>query len=49
VIKPKKGMLIAFTAGFYHEHAVLRVERSQRLTMPFFFTFDRGRADLSLL
>ena len=49
VIKPKKGMLVAFTAGFYHEHAVLRVEKSQRLTMPFFLTFDRGRADPSLL
>jgi hypothetical protein len=49
VIKPKKGMLVAFTAGFYHEHAVLRVENSQRLTMPFFLTFDKGRADPSLL
>lgn len=49
VIKPKKGMLVAFTAGFYHEHAVLRVEGAQRLTMPFFLTFDRDRADPSLL
>lgn len=49
VIKPKKGMLVAFTAGFYHEHAVLRVEGSRRLTMPFFLTFDRDRADPSLL
>jgi 2OG-Fe(II) oxygenase superfamily len=49
VIKPKKGMLVAFTAGFYHEHAVLKVEGSQRLTMPFFLTFDRSRADPSLL
>jgi hypothetical protein len=49
VIKPKKGLLVAFTAGFYHEHAVLRVEGSQRLTMPFFLTFDRGRADPLLL
>lgn len=49
VIKPKKGMLVAFTAGFYHEHAVLRVEGSQRLTMPFFLTFDRARADPLLL
>jgi hypothetical protein len=49
VIKPKKGMLVAFTAGFYHEHAVLKVQGSQRLTMPFFLTFDRGRADPSLL
>jgi len=49
VVKPKKGMLAAFTAGFYHEHAVLQVARNQRLTMPFFLTFDRGRADPSLL
>jgi hypothetical protein len=49
VIKPKRGMLVAFTAGFYHEHAVLRVEGGQRLTMPFFLTFDRARADPSLL
>jgi hypothetical protein len=49
VIKPKKGMLVAFTAGFYHEHAVLRVEGRQRLTMPFFLTFDRGHTDPSLL
>jgi hypothetical protein len=48
-IKPKKGMLVAFTAGFHHEHAVLRVEGTQRLTMPFFLTFDRDRADQSLL
>ncbi len=48
-IKPKKGMLVAFTAGFYHEHAVLRVEGTQRLTMPFFLTFDRRRAHPSLL
>jgi 2-oxoglutarate-Fe(II)-dependent oxygenase superfamily protein len=48
-IKPKKGMLVAFTAGFYHEHTVLRVEGNQRLTMPFFFTFDQRRADPSLL
>ena len=49
VIKPKKGMLVAFTAGFYHEHAVLRVQKAQRLTMPFFLTFDKERADPSLL
>jgi hypothetical protein len=49
VIRPKKGMLVAFTAGFYHEHAVLQVEGKQRLTMPFFLTFNRDRADPSLL
>ena len=45
MIKPKTGTLLAFTAGFHHEHAVLRVEGTQRLTMPFFLTFDKTRAD----
>jgi hypothetical protein len=49
VIEPKKGMLVGFTSGFYHEHAVLRVEGKERLTMPFFLTFDKDRADPSLL
>jgi len=49
LITPRKGMLLAFTAGFYHEHAVLRVEGKERLTMPFFLTFDKTRADPSLL
>ncbi len=44
-IKPKAGMLVAFTAGFHHEHAVLKVTRGERLTMPAFYTFDQGRAD----
>ncbi len=48
-IKPKKGMLVAFTAGFYHEHAVLRVEGAERLTMPFFLTFNQSRAHSSPL
>jgi len=41
LITPRKGMLLAFSAGFYHEHAVLRVEGRERLTMPFFLTFDK--------
>jgi uncharacterized protein DUF6065/2-oxoglutarate-Fe(II)-dependent oxygenase superfamily protein len=49
VITPSKGMLIAFTAGFYHEHAVLRVEGGERLTMPFFLTFNKERADPTLI
>ncbi len=44
-IKPKAGMLVAFTAGFHHEHAVLKVVKGERLTMPAFYTFDRRRAD----
>ena len=44
-IKPKAGMLVAFTAGFHHEHAVLKITRGERLTMPAFYTFERGKAD----
>jgi predicted 2-oxoglutarate/Fe(II)-dependent dioxygenase YbiX len=44
-IKPKAGMLVAFTAGFHHEHSVLKVLSGERLTMPAFYTFDRSHAD----
>ena len=44
-IKPKAGMLVAFTAGFHHEHAVLKVTRGERLTMPAFYTYERHKAD----
>jgi hypothetical protein len=44
-IKPKAGMLVAFTAGFHHEHAVLKVLGGERLTMPAFYTFERKHAD----
>jgi hypothetical protein len=49
VVKPKRGMFVAFTGGFHHEHAVLKVKSGTRLTMPSFITFDRSRADLTLL
>jgi hypothetical protein len=48
-VKPRRGMLVGLTAGFHHEHGVLRVESGLRLTMPFFLTFDPARADRSLL
>ena len=45
-VKPKRGMFVAFTGGFHHEHAVLRVMSGRpRLTMPMFFTFDGSKAD----
>jgi len=45
VIKPKRGMFVAFTGGFHHEHAVTKVTAgSTRLTMASFFTFDRRHA-----
>jgi hypothetical protein len=45
-IKPRAGMFVGFTAGFHHEHAVLRVTGGgTRLTSPSFFTADPARAD----
>jgi hypothetical protein len=49
LVTPWKGTLLAFTVGFYHEHAVLRVEGKEQLTMPFLLTFKKDRADPSLL
>jgi LPS sulfotransferase NodH len=48
-IRPRRGMFVGFTAGFHHEHAVLRIlSGNQRLTVPFFFTFDRTKAEPTL-
>lgn len=44
-IKPKSGTLVAFTGGFHHEHAVLKVLKGERFTMPAFYTFDAQKAD----
>lgn len=45
-IKPRRGSLLAFTGGFHHEHAVLRVHSGNvRLTIPSFYTFDATKAD----
>ena len=43
-IKPKRGRFVGFTAGFHHEHSVVRIKSGTRLTMPFFLTFDRSKA-----
>lgn len=45
VLKPKKGMLVAFSAGYHHEHGVLKVTRGRRITMPAFYSFDKAKAD----
>ncbi len=45
VLRPRKGMLVAFSAGYHHEHGVLKVTKGRRLTMPAFYTFDQKRAD----
>jgi hypothetical protein len=38
-------MLVAFSAGYHHEHGVLKVTRGRRITMPAFYTFDKMRAE----
>jgi hypothetical protein len=48
-VKPRRGMFLAITGGFHHEHAVLRVDSGTRLTMPSFFTFDAAKAARPLL
>lgn len=45
VLKPRRGMLVAFSAGYHHEHGVLKVTRGRRITMPAFYTFDKRKAD----
>lgn len=45
VLRPRKGMLVAFSAGWIHEHGVLKVRRGRRVTMPAFYTFDRAHTD----
>jgi hypothetical protein len=49
LVKPKRGMFLAFTTGFHHEHAVTKVVAGNlRLTMPTFFTFDPRHANRAL-
>jgi hypothetical protein len=43
VVQPKRGMLLAFTGGWHHEHAVLTVRTGLRLTMPAFYSFDASK------
>jgi hypothetical protein len=42
-------MFVSMSGGFWHEHGVSRVENGTRLTMPFFMTFERKKADRGLL
>ena len=48
-IKPRRGMFVGMTGGFWHEHGVTRVESGTRFTLPFFMTFAREKADKKLL
>ncbi len=45
LVQPAKGMLVAFTGGWHHEHGVTLVRRGDRLTMPAFYTFDAAHRD----
>ena len=49
LLTPKAGTLISMTGGFHHEHGVVRVESGLRITVPFFTTFDKERADPALV
>jgi hypothetical protein len=49
LLKPRRGTLISMTGGFHHEHGVVRVEGGLRVTIPFFTTFDKARADPGLV
>lgn len=49
LLKPRAGTLISMTGGFHHEHAVTRVESGLRITIPFFTTFAKERADPALV
>ena len=40
LIKPQAGLFVAMSAGFHHEHAVLRIQHGTGLTMHFSLTFD---------
>jgi hypothetical protein len=49
LVKPRAGTLVSITGGFHHEHGVVRVESGLRITIPFFTTFIRERAEPALV
>lgn len=49
LLKPRRGTMISMTGGFHHEHAVVRVESGLRITIPFFTSFDKSKADPPLV
>src|SRR4029078_10273641 len=49
LLKTKRVTLVSITRGFHHEHGVVRVESGLRITIPFFTTFDKSRADPALV
>jgi hypothetical protein len=49
VVKPAAGMLLAFTGGWHHEHAVTEVTHGDQLTLAAFHTFDSRLRDSDLM
>jgi hypothetical protein len=49
LVKPRPGTMVSMTGGFHHEHGVVRVESGFRLTVPFFTSFSKERADPALV
>lgn len=49
LLKPRRGTMISMTGGFHHEHGVVRVESGLRITIPFFTTFAKERAEPALV
>ena len=47
-VRPKAGTLLAFTAGWHHEHAMTAIARGAQSTLPMFHTFNRILADPEL-
>ena len=45
IVKPARGMLLAFTGGWHHDHGVSRVLNGERLTMQAFYTFHPSQRD----
>jgi hypothetical protein len=47
-VKPRAGMLLAFTSEWHHEHGVTEVVTGEQLTLQGFHTFMRSGRDLAL-
>jgi hypothetical protein len=48
-VRPRPGLLVGFRGDDRHRHAVTRITKGERYTMPMWFTDDPAKADPSLL
>ena len=48
VVKPCAGLLLAFTAGWHHEHGVTEITRGEQVTIPGFHTYTPAWRDRAL-